>query len=51
MFVGISLMMKRNRNDSGDFKTGKVPRYSAGGRNDPGSHRSSSLPCAPAASA
>ncbi len=25
IFVGISLMMKRNRNDSGDFKKGKVP--------------------------
>lgn len=24
IFVGISLMMKRNRNDSGDFKKGKV---------------------------
>lgn len=28
MFVGLSLMMKRNRNDSGDFKKGKVPSYS-----------------------
>lgn len=28
MFFGLSLMMKRNRNDSGDFKKGKVPSYS-----------------------